>query len=128
VSQIPTVAGAAHPYKIDARGLVADLLAVREAEPRAAFVFLGSVEPQRWWTAGDRAADAPAWGDLSRSAVVETSTDPAVVPRVNGPEVVTVYHGVADPFPSDTIAALLARLGPTCRVLPVYGFGVVRCD
>ena len=124
LSLLPVADGLAQPYKTDARALVAELVRLRAEAPSTTFVFVGSVPPGRWRTAADRPADREAWADLTAHAVVLAS--PPSVIRVNGPQVVTVYHGVADPLPA--VGPLAARLGPTCRVLHVYGFGVVHCD
>ena len=124
LSLLPVADGLARPYKTDARALVAELVRLRAEAPSTTFAFVGSVPPGRWRTAADRPADRAAWADLTAHAVVLAS--PSSVIRVNGPQVVTVYHGVADPLPA--VGPLAARLGPTCQVLGVYGFGVVHCD
>jgi hypothetical protein len=132
---LPVAVGVARPYKTDARGLVGYLVGVRAQRPDTAFVFLGSVPPSRWRTAGERPDLVRAWDELAAHAVRSPSASPGAFPGtpVNGPVVVTVYHNVADPYPSESIATLVARLAATrgpasCRTVPVYGFGVVHCD
>jgi hypothetical protein len=135
---VPTTLGLAHPYKTDARGLVAYLVGVRAERPDTSFVFLGSVPPGTWRTAVERAQLVPAWDDLIEHARTFPSPDPSGISpviglvrsavRVNRPVVVTVYHNVADPHPAGISAALVAAIGPgSCRIVPLYGFAVVRC-
>jgi hypothetical protein len=131
IGLVPIALATAQPYKTDARGLVAYLVGVRVGRPDTSFVFLGSVPPGTWRTAVERPELVRAWDELSEHALTfRSAASPEIdFPRLNAPLVVTVYHGVADPHPSGTGAVLVARLAPrSCRVVPVYGFAVVRCD
>jgi hypothetical protein len=126
---VPTAAGIARPYKTDFRGLLEYLVTVQQEEPGTRVVILGYGMAQRWWPATDR-----PWHDPGRAAVTGwlwaypgTSLD--VEPVARRPVVVVRYTTVADPQHDAWATATVQQLGPaTCRSVPVYGFGVVRCS
>jgi hypothetical protein len=125
---LPTATGIARPYKTDFRGLLDYLVTVQRQEPGTTVVVLGYGMVQRWWPAADRPAN-----DWGRAAVTGwlwaypgTSLD--VDPVGKRPVVVVLYHSVADPLPYSWVSATVQQLGAdSCRSVPVYGFGVVRC-
>jgi hypothetical protein len=136
IGLIPIAGGLAQPYKTDFRGLLDYLISVRAEQPGAEFVFLGGNPPTRWTLAGNRAADDPAWPTLYRDAAHYRRATAYRRPAPGDPAggqapvttIITYYHGVASPRLDERAAALVARLGPGCRRVPIYGVIVVRCD
>jgi hypothetical protein len=125
---VPTALGIAHPYKTDFRDLVGYLAAVQAQDPAGRVVVLGNDQPAQWSVAGDTRAANEARPALARALAVYPGTAPGDLPAGVSPSVVVVYHGVADPRPDAWVSAVLRRLDdPSCRSVPVYGFGVVRC-
>ncbi|HEX2805989.1 MAG TPA: hypothetical protein VHN80_07460, partial [Kineosporiaceae bacterium] len=132
LSLAPTSIGLAHPYKTDFRGLFEYLIAERARQPEATYVFFrssaGPQPPGDWQAASDRPDDDPAWRTLYSQLSLRPATSQYAVVRSPGPQVVTIYHGVANPLLDQEVSLLVARLGAgTCRRVPIYGLGVVRC-
>jgi hypothetical protein len=83
---------------------------------------------QRWWPAADRPADDPGRAAVTGWLWAYPGTSLDVDPVAKRPIVVVLYHSVADPRPDGWVSATVQQLGAdTCRSVPVYGFGVVRC-
>jgi hypothetical protein len=129
VSLVPTALDLSRPYKNDFRGLFDYLIAVREREPAATFVFFGSGPPRQWQPASGRSADDPVWQTLYSNVVVYPSSMPlATLAPIPGVIVVTFYRGVTDPNLDAETSTVVTRLGAqSCRRVPIYGLGVVEC-
>ena len=124
---VPAATGLAAPYKTDFRGLVDYLVTAEGQQPDVTVVVLSSGSSDGWWAASDRPSDDPARRALRARLTVRPVNSDDVV-RVSGPQIVAVYHGVADPRPDNLVSAVLERLDDSaCRAVPVYGFGMVRC-
>jgi hypothetical protein len=83
---------------------------------------------QRWWPAADRPADDPGRAAVTGWLWAYPGTSLDVDPVGKRPIVVVLYRSIADPRPGDWVTATVRQLGAgTCRSVPVYGFGVVRC-
>ena len=125
---LPTAAGIDRPYKTDFRGLLDYLVTVQREKPGTPVVVLGYGMVQRWWPAANRPADDPGRAAVTGWLWAYPGTSLDVEPVGKRPLVVVRYHSVADPRPDDWVSATVQQLGAgTCRSLPVYGFGVVRC-
>jgi hypothetical protein len=123
---VPTAFGLAAAYKSDFRGLVDYLASAQRQDPAVSVLVLGADPIDGWWAAGGRPAGDPARRTLDSVTVRPVGLDG--VTRVAGPQIVVVYHGIDDPRPDAFTARVLDRLGDaSCRAVPVYGFGVVRC-
>jgi hypothetical protein len=126
---VPTAAGIARPYKTDFRGLLEYLVTVQRQEPGTRVVVLGYGMAQRWWPATGRPAHDPGRAAVTGWLWAYPGTSLDVEPAGRRPLVVVRYTDVAEPRHDGWVAATVQQLGPTtCRGVPVYGFGVVRCD
>ena len=125
---LPTAAGIAQPYKTDFRGLMNYLVTVQRQEPGSTVVVLGYGMVQRWWPAAHRPAADPGRAAVTGWLWAYPGTSLDVDPVGKRPIVVVLYHSVAEPRPDAWVSATVQQLGAgTCRSVPVYGFGVVRC-
>jgi hypothetical protein len=125
---VPATIGVARPYKTDFRGLLDYLVTVQRQEPGTTVVVLGYGMVQRWWPATDRPADDPGRAAVTGWLWAYPGSSLDVEPVAKRPVVVVLYHNVADPRQDRWASATVQRLGPSsCRSVPVYGFGVVRC-
>ena len=125
---LPTAAGIDRPYKTDFRGLLDYLVTVQREKPGTPVVVLGYGMVQRWWPAANRPADDPGRAAVTGWLWAYPGTSLDVDPVGKRPIVVVLYHSVADPRPDAWVSATVQQLGAgSCRSVPVYGFGVVRC-
>jgi hypothetical protein len=124
---VPTAVGAWQPYKTDFRALDEYLVTAWARQPDVTVVLLGPF-PEEWRTAGGLRPGDPALTPPGRTVTMPPGTPADGVPRLPGTEIVIFYHGVSDPEPNREVSALVSHLGATsCRSVPVYGLGVVRC-
>jgi hypothetical protein len=129
VGLVPTAAGIARPYKTDFRGLLDYLVTVQRQERGTTIVVLGYGMAQRWWPATDRPPGDPGRAAVTGSLWAYPTTSLDVGPIGRRPIVVVRYDNVANPRPDAWVSATVRQLGPAdCRSVPVYGFGVVRCE
>src|SRR4051794_26514688 len=125
---LPTATGIAQPYKTDFRGLLDYLVTVQRQEPGTTVVVLGYGMVQRWWPAADRPANDPGRAAVTGWLWAYPGTSLDVDPVGKRPIVVVLYRSVAVPRPDAWVSATVRQLGAgTCRSVPVYGLGVVRC-
>ncbi len=127
IGLVPTAIGVVHPYKTDFRGLFEYLATVRRSHPDASLFFVGPGPPLGWAPVNDPPGpgrEAPG-RDLDPRPVGSQRS----VVRTPGTEVVVLYRGSADRHPRPAVTQLIAQLGASsCRSIPIYGLGVVRCD
>jgi hypothetical protein len=123
---VPTTFDLRTSYKTDFRALLADLGTLRASHPDIAVVFVRSGPPWGWQEAPGRSGDGGRYA-LHAGVPVTWVRSPGGVVRTPGTQVVIVYHGVAEPDVDQEVSVLAHRLGPSCRRIPMYGLGVLRC-
>jgi hypothetical protein len=125
---VPAAIGLTRPYKTDFRGLLDTLVTVEQQQPHTTVVVLGYGMVQRWWPATGRAEGDPGRASVSGWLWAYPGTSLDVEPVGKRPVVVVLYRSVAVPHPDAWVSTTVQQFGAgTCRSVPVYGFGVVRC-